>query len=110
MSFEGMNHQICVKGHLSSIPTCGFILEKEKCLECGSSIVWEHTEDETNGTNPDDPMNNGEIKKFLKTEAVYEEVQIVRKRDGFVIRETKMCTQEDLYNIPTTFGHRINHV
>lgn len=109
MSFEGTSHHICVRGHLwSEDALTETILDlHEPCPFCGGEIVWTHVEDCTNGFESDDPMNNGEIEKFKKSENKYEPVQIVSCVDGRIIRECQEIVEYETYNIPTTFGHRV---
>lgn len=111
MSFEGIAHHICANGHLWEEDAMAELYRYnryeeplQKCPFCGAVTVWTHVEDETNGFQENDPMNNGEIKKWLKTPPVMEAVNIVSQKDGRVIRQAMELISPETYSVPTTFG------
>ena len=113
MSFEGTCHNICANGHLWSEDSMAelyrfndYVDAQEVCPHCKAVTEWTHTEDQTNGFQQDDPMNNGEIKKFVKSPEKMEPVKIVSSIDGRIIRFGMEVVKRQTYNIPTTFGHR----
>lgn len=109
MSFEGTAHHMCARGHLWTEDALAeaYLNLHDPCPFCGDGMIWTHIEDWTNGFDPNDPMNNGEIKNFKKTEDKYEPVKVVSCVDGRVIRECQELVEHETYNIPTTFGHRV---
>lgn len=115
MSFEGTAHHICANGHLWNEDALADLYrynayddKKPVCPHCKAEIAWTHIEDQTNGYEPNDPMNNGEINNFLKSPPIMELVNVVSQKDGRVIRQGIEEVEPAKYNIPTTFGHKRN--
>jgi hypothetical protein len=103
MSFEGTEHFICEKGHYDWQDCyCG---TPDKCVICGSKIVWSYTQDETNGVDEDDPINT--LENFLREASVTEECKLISIKDGTCYGTRMIEVKKAIYNIPTTFGHKI---
>ena len=113
MSYEGITWNICKNGHLVNCDSMSLMYdddykkENDKCYICNSPFVWVYDEDVTNGIDSNNPMNNNEIKKFIKNPAVYRPVLVIDADTKQVYQEAIRLIKEEEYNIPDTFGKKL---